>query len=140
MLTSTYSTLLNPLVSLFSTTLSSLNTLIKRSIGKYTLLALAAYSSLSRQQARWNDVIAKRSGRGDSELKDGINSIRASCLRSFPEFLVDLKAAAAEKTGELSVNIVGVTAKVRGRCTCLCSQTLIRDHGHDRRYNTWNDW
>ncbi|PSS18880.1 hypothetical protein PHLCEN_2v3195 [Hermanssonia centrifuga] len=108
-LTSTYSALLSPLISLFSSTLSSLSALIKRSLHKYTFLALAAYASLSASQTRWDELMCKRAGRKDNELKDGLHSIRAACLRSFPEFLADIRMAALGKTGELSTGLADFT-------------------------------
>lgn len=47
-------------------------------------------------------------GRRDAnELKDGLNTIKGVCLRSFPEFLADLKLAATNpgKGGELGVGL-----------------------------------
>lgn len=111
-LTSTFSKLLSPLISLFTSTLSSINALIKRSINKYTFLALAAYASLSQLQGRWNDLIGKRAGRAENELKDGLHSLRAVCLRSFPEFLADIRAAALGKTGELATGLADFTTSV----------------------------
>ncbi|GJE99593.1 exocyst complex component EXO70 [Phanerochaete sordida] len=108
-LSTTFATLITPLVNLFSTTLSSLSGLIKRSLHKYTFLALSAYASLSSLQARWDDVMCRRSGRKENELKDGLHSIRAACLRSFPEFLADLQAAALGKGGELSTGLADFT-------------------------------
>lgn len=112
-LSATYSTLLTPLIQLFSSTLSSLGSLIKRSLHKYTFLALSAYAHLSESQARWDDVMCRRSGRKENELKDGLHSIRASCLRCFPEFLADIKAASLSNRGELSTGLADFTLSVR---------------------------
>lgn len=112
-LASTYATLLTPLGNLFTTTMQSFSGLIKRSIHKYTFLALAAYASLSIMQARWDDLMCKRSGRRENELKDGLHTIRAACLRSFPEFIADIRAAALGKTGELSTSLADCTVTVR---------------------------
>jgi len=51
-------------------------------------------------------------GRRDTnELRDGLNSIRSVCLRTFPEFLADLKLAATGpgKGGELGVSLADFT-------------------------------
>ncbi|EKM56316.1 uncharacterized protein PHACADRAFT_193929 [Phanerochaete carnosa HHB-10118-sp] len=109
LLTTTFTALIAPLISLFTTTLSSLGALIKRSLHKYTFLALSAYASLSSLQAQWDDIMCKRSGRKENELKDGLHSIRAACLRSFPEFLADLRAAALGRGGELSTGLADFT-------------------------------
>ncbi|KAF9218254.1 hypothetical protein BS17DRAFT_791873 [Gyrodon lividus] len=112
-LASTYDTLLNPLLTLFTDTLSSLTSIIKRSLHKYTFHALATYSALSASQGRWETLLARRGeGRRETnELRDGLNTIRGVCLRSFPEFLADLKLAATGtgKGGELSVGLADFT-------------------------------
>ena len=75
-LPNTYSTLINPLIALFSTTLSSLGSLIKRSLHKNTFLALSVYGNLSSLQSRWDDLMCRRPGRKENELKDSLHSIR----------------------------------------------------------------
>ncbi|KAF8067460.1 exocyst complex component, exo70 subunit [Lyophyllum atratum] len=104
MLGSSYSTLLAPILSLFSTTLTSLVGLIKKSLPKYTFLALSAYESLLSLQPQWDDLLSRRGNetrKDTNELKDGLHTLRAVCLRSFPEFLADLKLGALGKGGEL---------------------------------------
>ena len=76
---STYCTLLTPLTTPFNTTLSSLSTLIKRSLHKYTFHALASYSALSPRQDRWNEFITRRAERKENELKEGLNALRGVC-------------------------------------------------------------
>ncbi|KAF5380112.1 hypothetical protein D9615_006243 [Tricholomella constricta] len=104
MLGSSYSTLLTPILKLFSNTLTSLVNLIKKSLPKYTFLALSAYESLLSLQPQWDDLLSRRgteTRRDTNELKDGLHTLRAVCLRSFPEFLADLKLGALGKGGEL---------------------------------------
>ncbi|KAG1808137.1 Cullin repeat-like-containing domain protein [Suillus variegatus] len=108
LIASTYDTLLTPLLTLFTDTLSSLTSLIKRSLHKYTFHALSAFSALSMSQSRWESVLAKR-GREGNELRDGLNAIRGVCLRSFPELLADLKLAAIGKGSDLSVSLADIT-------------------------------
>lgn len=108
LIASTYDTLLTPLLTLFTDTLSSLTSLIKRSLHKYTFHALSAFSALTMSQTRWESVLAKR-GREGNELRDGLNAIRGVCLRSFPELLADLKLAATGKGGDLSVSLADIT-------------------------------
>lgn len=116
LLASTYDTLLNPLLTLFTDTLSSLTAIIKRSLHKYTFHALATYSALSASQSRWEILMTRRGeGRRDTnELRDGLNSVRSVCLRTFPEFLADLKLAATGpgKGGELGVSLADFTISV----------------------------
>lgn len=57
--------------------------------------------------------MVNRSSRKDSnDLKDMLQAIRASCQRSFPEFLADIKIAASSSQGELSTGVVSVTMSV----------------------------
>jgi exocyst complex protein 7 len=115
----TYATLVNPLVNLFSSTLSSLSALIKRSLPKYTFLALACYESLSVLQPLWDDAFT-RGRRDNNELKEGLHSLRAVCLRSFPEFLADIKLAATGK-GNDSTGLADVVMSV---CTLHFDETV----------------
>ncbi|KAI0250886.1 exocyst complex component exo70 subunit [Lactifluus subvellereus] len=108
-LPSTYRTLLTPLTTLFNTTLASLSTLIKRSLYKYTFHALASYSALSARQDRWDELITRRAERKENELKEGLHALRGVCLRSFPEFLADLKQAGAGRGGEIGTGCADFT-------------------------------
>jgi exocyst complex protein 7 len=112
-LSSTYITLLIPLTTLFNTTLSSLTTLIKRSLHKYTFHALASYSALSVYQDRWDDLITRRVERRDNELKEGLHALRGVCLRSFPEFIADLKLTGLGRGGEIGTGCADFTISVR---------------------------
>lgn len=89
---------LQPLITLFQSDMATFTTLIKRSLPKYTFLALSAYSSLMALQNRWAELITKPTARRENELKEGLHSLRAICLRSFPEFLADIKMASVKPT------------------------------------------
>ncbi|KDQ22999.1 hypothetical protein PLEOSDRAFT_62377 [Pleurotus ostreatus PC15] len=108
-LASTYTTLLNPISSLFGTTLQSLISFIKRSLHKHAFLALSSYEALISLKPRWDVVLSRRGSdpRGDSNdpFTDGLQSIRAVSLRSFPEFLADLKMASLGKGGEVGTGL-----------------------------------
>ncbi|KAJ7653129.1 Cullin repeat-like-containing domain protein [Mycena polygramma] len=97
---SSYNALLNPILSLFSTTLTSLIAFIKRSLHKYAFLALASYEALLALQPRWDTLLARRGSENAkaNELKDGLGTLRGVCLRSFPEFLADIKMASLAKS------------------------------------------
>lgn len=112
---STYTTLLNPLCTLFSSTVSSLSSLIKRDLSKYTPMALSLFSYMSAEQERWDQTMVRRTGRRENELKDGMQSMKATCQRSFPEFLADIKLAANSSRGELSTGVIDTTISVRTR-------------------------
>ncbi|KAI0360296.1 hypothetical protein OH77DRAFT_1418171 [Trametes cingulata] len=105
----TFATLISPLTNLFTSTLGSLGSLIKRNLNKNTFLALSAYSSLTSMQLRWNEVMSRRADRRENELKEGLHSIRASCLRSFPEFLADIRLAGLGKGGEIGTGLADFT-------------------------------
>jgi exocyst complex protein 7 len=112
----TYSTLINPVLGLFSDTIASLISLIKRSLHKYTFLALVSYESLASLQPRWDAVLAKRAGSGmaeGNELRDVLQALRAVCMRSFPEFLADIKIAGAGKGSEMNTGVADFTISVR---------------------------
>jgi exocyst complex protein 7 len=107
----TYATLLAPINSLFTTTLTLLINLIKANLNKHVFLALAAYEELSNAQPAWNDV-QKRAGRRESELKEALASLRGVCLRSFPEFLLDVRGAGAKAVVDLGTGIHEITSMV----------------------------
>lgn len=109
---STFLTLVTPLMNLFTATTSSLSSLIKRSLLKNTFLALSATSNLAVLQTKWDEIIVRRTGKKENELKDSINTIRSSCLRSFPEFIADIRAAALGKGGEFSTGLADFTLSV----------------------------
>lgn len=112
-LESCYASLVTPLATLFTTTLSSISALIKKSINKHTFLVLSAHANLSQCQGKWDDFMCRRAERSENELKDGLHSLRASCLRSFPEFIADIRLAANGKGGELSTGLHEITISVR---------------------------
>src|ERR1700722_3582660 len=101
----TYNTLLTPLLTLFTNILSSFISLIKRSLHKYTFLALSSFEYLSSLQSRWDELLQRRetdARRGTDELKEGLQALRAVCLRSFPELLADIKMGAMNKGSDIS--------------------------------------
>ncbi|KAJ7851811.1 Cullin repeat-like-containing domain protein [Mycena olivaceomarginata] len=107
---SSYNTLINPILSLFSTTLTSLIAFIKRSLHKYAFCALASYEALLDLQPRWDILLARRGSENAkaNELKDGLSTLRGVCLRSFPEFLADIKMASLAKGVPGTETSVGV--------------------------------
>jgi len=67
-------------------------------------------------QQWWDDVITKRGGRRENELKEGLHSLRGVCLRSFPEFIADIKLVSVRPSeaqiagtgvAELTINVSG---------------------------------
>ncbi|KAF9443168.1 exocyst complex component, exo70 subunit [Macrolepiota fuliginosa MF-IS2] len=112
LIASAYGILLNPILKLFGTVLGQMLTLIKKSLQKYNFLALSAYDALLQQQPAWEEVLARRGSEyldDKNELRDGLQSLRQVCLRSFPEFLVDLKLGANNRDSDTSVKVVELT-------------------------------
>lgn len=108
---STYATFLAPLNSLFTTSLTLLINLIKGNLNKHVFLALAVYEELANAQPAWNDVHT-RAGKKENELKETLVSLRGVCLRSFPEFLLDVRAAGTKITAETGTGIHEITLMV----------------------------
>ena len=103
----TFASLLNPILMLFANTLSSLSSTIKRALQKHTFLALSAYGELASCQLQWDSAM-RSAARTENELKDGLQTLRSTMLRSFPEFLVDIKTAAMD-TGDMGSGTAPIT-------------------------------
>ncbi|KAJ7598627.1 Cullin repeat-like-containing domain protein [Mycena floridula] len=112
-ISSTYRALVNPIMLLFTKTLTAVIALTKQSLHQYTFMALAAYEHMLVLQVRWDDVLSLRSSsskKESNEYKEGLLSLRALVMRSFPEFLVDLKLASLPKPNtELSTGLADFT-------------------------------
>ena len=115
MLAAAYGTLLAPILKLFNSVLTQLLTLIKKALHKYNFVALSAYDGLLSLQPRWNDLLSRRGQdhtEDKNELKDGLLALRALCLRSFPEFLADLKMGATTRGSDTSTKLMNFTVLV----------------------------
>ncbi|KZT33890.1 hypothetical protein SISSUDRAFT_1122622 [Sistotremastrum suecicum HHB10207 ss-3] len=112
LLPSSYSTLLSPLISSFTSSLNALTGYLKApprlsltpgTKHNSTFLALDIYSTLTDLQPEWDDILAKPSNNnlgggannGVKEMKEIIQSsgLRGIVLRSFPELLVDIQTS-----------------------------------------------
>ncbi|KAE9407606.1 hypothetical protein BT96DRAFT_986598 [Gymnopus androsaceus JB14] len=80
-----FGNLLNPLVSLLNTTVTSLVAFSKRSLQKYGFLVLSAYEALLELQPTWDEV---------------------SSLRDVPETLADIKLSSAGRAGDTSTALL----------------------------------
>lgn len=122
-----YAALLTPILGLVSGTIAALMTLIKRSLQKYAFLALSTYEAMLRLQPKWEGLLALRDNKSEAsnnEVKDGLNSLRGVCLRSFPEMIADLKSAAMSKNyaglAEYTGTVTDFTESVRwGVCVMM---------------------
>ncbi|KAJ2913903.1 hypothetical protein MD484_g6516, partial [Candolleomyces efflorescens] len=136
---SSFALFLSPLLRLFNSVLSSLVALMKKNLQRYSFLALSAYESLLSQQHAFELVLSYTTDlgtggsfasssssttkggavvgdkSGNEILKEGLTTLRSLCLRSFPEFLADIKLAALPsavgKGGGVNVNL-DVSTKV----------------------------
>jgi len=98
MIASTFAVLLAPILKIFGQILGQLVALTKKHLQQYSFLALSAYEGLLSLQPHWDELLSRRGSdyvQEKNELKDGLQNLRALCLRSFPEFLADIKLAAA---------------------------------------------
>jgi exocyst complex component 7 len=90
---------------------------------QYVFLAFSTYTELSFLQGRWDETMRQRPGRKQNELAEGLHSMRAICLRSFPELVADIKTAGQLQVGtsgkpvEIGFGIAPITASV-------CTSTL----------------
>lgn len=117
---------------------------MKRALQQHAFLALAAYARLSSPNVsqRWDDIVSRRSGKSGpgrdqagiqgkkadfntNALKEGLHSLRAVCLRSFPEFLADIKLAAIPKAGAVDVG-TGVVEICETVC-CQFQESFTRE-------------
>lgn len=103
--TQTNTFLHNPILSLLGNTFGSLVAFIKRSLHSHAFMALAAYEYMLSLQSR-SDVVFG----GRPEFKDGLQALRNVCMRSFPEFLVDLKVG-KDPGGTVLADFVILTVK-----------------------------
>ncbi|KAG2003723.1 hypothetical protein CC2G_004306 [Coprinopsis cinerea AmutBmut pab1-1] len=109
---SAYTVLLAPILRLFNTILSSLIALTKKNLQKLSFLALSAYESLLSLQTHWEAILARASDqlRDKNEFKDGLPLLRSLCLRSFPEFLADIKLSTTSRgVSDTNVNLMPFT-------------------------------
>ncbi|KAF8168883.1 exocyst complex component, exo70 subunit [Pholiota molesta] len=112
MVASAFGTLMAPILNLFNSVLNQLTTLIKKSLHKYNFLALSAYEGLLSLQRHWDDLLSRRGSEHMSEKnepKDGLQSLRGLCLRSFPEFLADIKMGAMTRGLDTNVKLMDFT-------------------------------
>jgi exocyst complex protein 7 len=118
----TYTALLAPVLKNLTTITSTLITIIKKDLPRYTFLALCLFTVLQPLQAPWENAIGSRVIADDGvggEFKETLTTLRGICVRSFPEVLVDVQSAAlgsgSGPGGETSVgtSVAGITKQVR---------------------------
>ncbi|KAG9021156.1 hypothetical protein FRB95_002731, partial [Tulasnella sp. JGI-2019a] len=107
-----FGSLCAPLLAMFSSTVSAIQAAVKKSLLTHVWLALQVWASLSALQPVWDDVMRKRTGRKENELSEIVHSIRGVCLRSFPEFIMEIKIAATPAVTARQVELGTGTADV----------------------------
>ena len=76
-------------------------------------------------QDRWDDLITRRAERKENELKEGLHALRGVCLRSFPEFMADLKLAGLGRGGEIGTGCADFTITVRRSQSHKCPVSFV---------------
>ena len=89
-------------------------TLIKKALYKYKFVALSVYNGLLSLQSHRNDLLSRRGtdhwhAEDKNEFKDGLLALRALCLRSFPEFVANLKIGPMARRSETSTKLMNFT-------------------------------
>jgi len=110
-----YGILMAPILKLFNSVLMHLLARVKKSLHKYSFLALSVYEGLLSLQPHWNNLLSRRGpdhAEDKSELKEGPVALRAICLRSFPEFLADLKLGATARGSDAGTKLMDFTISV----------------------------
>lgn len=125
MIASAFAVLLAPVLKNFSQVLGQLVALTKKSLQQYSFLALSAYEGLLSLQPHWDELLSRRGSDHipeKNELKDGLQNLRALCLRSFPEFLADIKLAA---TGRDVSRGMDVSSKLADFTISVCVDNIV---------------
>lgn len=91
-LTSVYSRILPPSLTLLYETGQAVNAVIKRSLTSSVSVAFEAFEALRDRTDLFDGEIRTKSGRKDNELGELVHAFRGSCLRSLPEFIEDTKS------------------------------------------------
>jgi exocyst complex protein 7 len=114
----TFASFAKVIISSFNSTVSVIQTLTKKSIRRYLFLGFSTFTELSLVQGQWDEVIRRRTAQKGNELGDAVSSIRAGCLRIFPEVIADIKLAGNLPSGpggrptEIGTGLADITKSV----------------------------
>lgn len=93
-----------PSLNLFEDVLTSQIATIKKSLATSTFYAFGLYQTLLQHETDWQEITAELDF--DSAvpglLAENANTLRSTCLRSFPEVLVDIRASQSSAKGDTS--------------------------------------
>ncbi|KAF8318713.1 hypothetical protein DL93DRAFT_2132943 [Clavulina sp. PMI_390] len=126
-LSTTFGLIMQSMVSVFQSIFSAFTALAKRSVRRYLQLAFSTYTELSALQGRWDEVVRQRAGRKQNELADSLHSLRAICLRIFPEAIADIKMALNNPQAKAMETNTAVASVVISSVDLLEKLTPIQD-------------
>ncbi|KAG8956329.1 hypothetical protein FRC04_004409 [Tulasnella sp. 424] len=105
----TFASLVSPLLGMTTSMLSTVQSSIKKSLLAHVWLGIGLFGALGSLQPAWDDVMRSRAGRDENELADWNHTLRGVCLRSFPEFLLEIKQAGASIRRELGTGVADIS-------------------------------
>ncbi|KAG8973500.1 hypothetical protein FRB90_009921 [Tulasnella sp. 427] len=110
----TFASLLSPLLGMATSMMSTIQTSIKKALISHVWLGIALFGALGSLQPAWDDVMRQRAGRDENELGDWTHALRGVCMRSFPEFLLEIKQAGASVRRELGTGVADISKQTVG--------------------------
>lgn len=108
-----FASLIAPLLAMATSMLSTVQSSIKKSLLTHVWFGIGLFGALASLQPAWDDVMRSKAGRDENELADWNNALRGVCLRSFPEFLLEIKQAGASVRRELGTGVADISKQVR---------------------------
>ncbi|KAG8960854.1 hypothetical protein FRC00_014009 [Tulasnella sp. 408] len=108
----TFASLIAPLLGMATSMLSTVQSSIKKSLLTHVWFGIGLFGALASLQPAWDDVMRLRAGRDENELADWNHALRGVCLRSFPEFLLEIKQAGASVRRELGTGVADISKQV----------------------------
>jgi exocyst complex protein 7 len=125
----------NPSLNLFEDVLTSQIATIKKSLAASTFYAFGLYQTLLQHENDWQEVTAELDFDPPvpTLLAETANTLRGTCLRSFPEVLVDIRTSHSSAKGDSS-STADVTYRVR---SCVRGALHLSSRiSRDRPFNT----
>lgn len=116
-----------PSLNLFEDVLTSQIATVKRSLATSTFYAFGLYETLLQHENDWQEVTAELDFEPAVQrvLAENASTLRSTCLRSFPEVLVDIRASQPSAKGDTTSSTADVTYRV-------CPSVRSFDHDGSR--------
>ncbi|KIO32205.1 hypothetical protein M407DRAFT_13962 [Tulasnella calospora MUT 4182] len=105
----TFASLVSPLLAMSTSMWSAVQSSIKKSLLTHVWFAIGLFGALASLQPAWDDVMRLKAGRDENELADWNHALRGVCLRSFPEFLLEIKQAGTSIRRELGTGVADIS-------------------------------